>query len=89
MGNLRSFILNVRRRKQIKNNDQWIVDLVKDAGLEEYANIFFLQRYGLASNEITWDRPFLVANNFSCINPDGKLFGPDLVARSEAMKRLT
>jgi hypothetical protein len=29
-----------------------------------------------------------VSNRFTLVNPDGQVFGPELVARSEAMRRL-
>ena len=49
------------------------------------ANVFYLQRYGLASNEAAWDAPHLAGENFRLVNPDGRVFGPDLIARSEYM----
>ena len=50
--------------------------------------MFHLQRYGFAQKREDWDEPFLVGTHFTMLNPDGSAFGPDLVARSDAMRRL-
>ena len=50
--------------------------------------MFHLQRYGFAQKHEDWDEPFLVGSHFTMLNPDGRAFGPDLVARSDAMRRL-
>ncbi len=81
-------ILNVRLRKTAPDQDQWVVDAVTKAGLLPWANVFFLQRYGLASSEREWEKPFIVSNQFKMLNPDGHEAGTDLVERSEAMGRL-
>lgn len=84
----RSLVINVRRRRGIDDDDLAVVDLVERAGLMPFANVFFLQRYGNAARELDWEPPRLVWDNFRLINPDGRVFGPDLVARSEAMRLL-
>lgn len=81
----RALVLNVRLRP---GRDADIVARVEAAGLAEVANVFFLQRYGFAADERDWEAPFVVGTDFTLVNPDGALFGPDLVARSEAMRRL-
>lgn len=82
------FVLNVRLRRGYEDDDERILEAVKKAGLWSVANVFYLQRYGYASEESAWDEPFLVGQNFRMINPDGEIFGPDLIARSEGMRRL-
>lgn len=81
-------VLNVRRRKGSEGDDAWVMERVREAGLEGIANDFFLQRYGRASGEEGWDEPFAVRAAFLMQNPDGALFDGDLVGRSEAMGRL-
>ena len=34
------------------------------------------------------EEPFVVGDDFTLVNPDGRLFGPDLVGRSNAMRAL-
>jgi len=87
-GGDRQLVLNVRRRKGTPDDDQWVVDLVRDAGLLEDANVFFLQRYGFAEKHTEWERPFLAGSNFRMVNPDGQVLGTDLIERSEAMRAL-
>lgn len=82
------FVLNVRLRKGVAEDDQAVLEAVRRAGLEGAANVFFLQRYGLAKDEASWEPPFVVGTRFTLINPDGRTFGPELVARSEAMAAL-
>lgn len=88
LGGDRQLVLNVRLRKGTSDDDAWIVQAVCDAGLIELANIFFLQRYGFARHQQEWEEPFIVGTNFSLVNPDGRVFGPNLLARSEAMREL-
>ncbi len=84
-----SLVLSVRRRRGYEQDDQRVVDAVTEAGLMEHANIFYLKRYGFASEEAEWDDPVpSVPVDFTMITPDGQTFGPDLVARSEAMRSL-
>ncbi|MFC1743614.1 radical SAM protein [Candidatus Riflebacteria bacterium] len=80
-------ILNVRLRKGSYKDDQHVVDHIEKMGLMAESNIFFLQAYGLASEE-NWEKPYLVGSNFRIINPDGRIFGPELIARSEAMREM-
>ena len=65
------------------------ISAVERAGLVPNANIFFLQRYGFASEEDGWELPAPVWDNFRLVNPDGRIFGPDLLARSEGMRQLS
>jgi hypothetical protein len=65
-----------------------VVQQVEDAGLMPVSNVFYLQRYGFASEEADWEPPSPVWHEFSLVNPDGRIFGPDLIARSEAMRVL-
>ena len=88
LGGQRLLVLNVRLRKGVADDDAWVERAVRKAGLIEHANVFFLQRYGFAANRSAWEPPFIVGRNFTLINPDGSRFGPDLVARSEAMRIL-
>jgi MoaA/NifB/PqqE/SkfB family radical SAM enzyme len=88
LGGDRLFVLNVRVRPDVEDGDRRVVDLVQEAGLLADANVFALQRYGFAAGEAAWDEPFLVGHDFRFVNPDGQVLGPDLVARSEAMRRL-
>lgn len=82
-------VLNVRLRRGVEDDDRRVRDAVERAGLLPHANVFFLQRYGFASEEKDWDPPAPVAFNFSLVNPDGAVFGPDLIARSEGMRGLS
>ncbi|MBI2361890.1 MAG: radical SAM protein [Elusimicrobia bacterium] len=88
LGGERAFVLNVRLRRGYEGDDRAVRDAVERAGLQESANIFFLQRYGFASGEPAWDPPALAGTRFSLVNPDGSVYGPDLPARSEGMRRL-
>lgn len=83
----RELVLNVRLRSDAADGDTWVRDAVAAAGLLDLANVFHLQAYGLAS-ERAWERPFVVGENFTLVNPDGTTHGTDLVARSEAMRVL-
>lgn len=84
----RLLVLNVRLRKGVDDDDKRVVDRVKAAGLLPHANVFYLQRYGFAADRSEWDEPFLAGTNFSMVNPDGRVHGPDLIARSEGMREL-
>jgi MoaA/NifB/PqqE/SkfB family radical SAM enzyme len=84
-----ALVLNVRRRRDpAVGDDAWVVDLVERAGLLPRANVFFLQRYGLARDDARLEPPFLVGEGFTLANPDGRTFGTDLIARSDAMEAL-
>lgn len=87
LGGERELVLNVRLRPDAPGGDRWVEDAVREAGLLELANVFALQAYGFASDR-AWDTPFVVATNFTLVNPDGSTHGADLVARSEAMRVL-
>lgn len=87
-GNSRMLVINVRLRKGYENDDERIRQAIESAGLLSVSNMFHLQKYGFASNEESWDEPFLAGHNFSMINPDGRNMGTDLIARSEAMRQL-
>lgn len=88
MGGDRQFVLNVRLRRGAPGDDAWVTARAEAAGLLGVANVFYLQRYGFASEEEGWEAPHLVGYDFRLINPDGRVFGPELVARSEAMRQL-
>jgi hypothetical protein len=88
LGGEREIVYNVRLRRGRDDDDRAVADAVSAAGLGARANVFFLQRYGMASGEAEWEAPFLAGHNFRLVNPDGAVFGPDLVARSEAMGKL-
>jgi hypothetical protein len=88
LGGARELVFNVRLRRGVAHDDARVRKAVADAGLEPQSNVFFLQRYGFASGETSWEAPFLAGTNFRLVNPDGRVFGPDLVARSEAMRSL-
>lgn len=88
LGGDRVFVLNVRLRRGYEDDDRRVREAVEQAGLLESANVFFLQRYGFASGEAAWEPPAPVYDRFSLVNPDGSVYGPDLPARSEGMRRL-
>lgn len=85
---LRSLVVNVRLRRGVDDDDRAVLELVERAGLTPFANVFFLQRYGNAARELAWDPPSVVGHGFRLVNPDGRVFGTDLIARSEAMRLL-
>jgi uncharacterized radical SAM superfamily Fe-S cluster-containing enzyme len=87
-GGQRLLVLNVRLRRGYDNDDALVRQAIEKAGLLPHANIFYLQRYGFAANETAWEPPAPVWHEFSLLNPDGRKFGPDLIARSEAMRSL-
>lgn len=84
----REIVLNVRLRPDAPGQDAWVTEAVREAGLLELANVFHLQAYGFASTRYGWEAPFLVGSNFTLVTPDGRTHGPDLIARSEAMRVL-
>jgi MoaA/NifB/PqqE/SkfB family radical SAM enzyme len=88
LGGDRLFVLNVRLRRGVDDDDRRVTEAVHAAGLRDDANVFHLQRYGFAEGEASWDEPFLVGRDFHFVNPDGRVMGPDLVARSAAMRVL-
>ena len=75
-------------RRGVEDDDRAVRDAVAGSGLGEHANVFFLQAYGFAVTEAEWDPPRPVSDRFTLVNPDGRILGPDLIARSEAMRRL-
>jgi len=85
LGGVREVVYNVRLRRGYDNDDRAVRDAVAAAGLNARANVFYLQRYGMASAEQGWDEPFLAGHDFRMVNPDGRVFGTDLMARSAAM----
>ena len=88
LGGAREVVYNVRLRRGYADDDRAVADAVARAGLGARANVFFLQRYGMASGEAGWDAPYLAGYNFRLVNPDGTVFGSDLIARSDAMGTL-
>ncbi len=87
LGGERELVLNVRLRSDAPGRDEWVSEAVRDAGLIDLANVFWLQAYGFAA-ERAWEPPFVVASNFTLVDPSGTTHGPDLIARSEAMRVL-
>lgn len=88
LGDQRLLVLNVRLRRGYEDDDRRVRDAVEAAGLSPHANVFFLQRYGFAANEASWDLPAPVWDRFTLVNPDGREYGPNLLARSEGMRQL-
>lgn len=88
LGGARQLILNVRLRKGVAQDDAQVLAHITQAGLSDVSNVFYLQRYGFAEDQTDWDEPVLVGDDFRMINPDGHVLGPDLIARSNAMRRL-
>jgi MoaA/NifB/PqqE/SkfB family radical SAM enzyme len=89
LGGDRLLVVNVRLRRGTEDDDRPVREAVEAAGLGPYANVFFLQAYGLAATEAGWDPPRPVSDRFTLVNPDGRVLGPDLIARSEAMRQLS
>ena len=89
LGGERLFVLNVRLRRGVEDDDARVRRAAEAAGLGPSSNFFFLQRYGFASGEAGWQTPAPVYDRFDLVNPDGRAYGPDLVARSEGMRALT
>jgi hypothetical protein len=87
-GGDRLLVVNVRLRRGVASDDRAVRQAVERAGLLPDANVFFLQRYGFARGEAAWEPPKPVSDRFTLVNPDGRAFGPDLIARSEAMREL-
>ena len=81
-------VLNVRLRKGALRDDGDVLDAITSADLSDVSNVFFLQRYGLATEASTWEEPFVVGTNFTLFTPDGRNFGTDLITRSEAMREV-
>jgi hypothetical protein len=88
LGDPRLLVLNVRLRRGYADDDREVYSLVERAGLLPHANVFYLQRYGFAAEERGWELPAPVSDRFSLVNPDGTVYGPDLLARSEGMRVL-
>jgi MoaA/NifB/PqqE/SkfB family radical SAM enzyme len=87
-GGDRLLVINVRLRRGREDDDRRVREAVERAGLLPHSNVFYLQRYGFAAEEDGWEPPAPVSDRFSLLNPDGIVFGPDLIARSEGMRRL-
>jgi hypothetical protein len=88
LGGGRLLVLNVRLRRGYANDDREVYRRVEEAGLLPHANVFYLQRYGFASDQDDWELPAPVTDRFTLVNPDGRVFGPNLLARSEGMRGL-
>lgn len=87
-GDERRLVINVRLRRGVADDDRAVREAVAAAGLLPASNVFYLQRYGFARDESTWDLPRLAGHDFRLINPDGSDCGTDLIARAEAMRGL-
>ncbi len=79
-------VFNARKRT---SGDEWIERLIDDHDLRGCTNSFYLQRYGRNSGDLQAGIPYIVGINWNGINPDGTAWGTDLVARSDAMRRLS
>jgi MoaA/NifB/PqqE/SkfB family radical SAM enzyme len=88
LGGERLLVVNVRLRRGVEDDDRRVREVIERVGLLPVANIFYLQRYGFASDQAEWEPPAPVWHDFTLVNPDGQRFGPDLIARSEAMRVL-
>ena len=86
LGRENLLVVNVRLRRGVEEDDRRVLEAVGEAGLLPDSNVFFLQRYGLAEGEEGWEPPAVVSARFTLVNPDGRSFGPDLLARTEAMR---
>ena len=84
----KTLVLNVRLRKEKIFDETFIRNSIEKFELAPWSNIFYLQKYGLASDQQTWSEPFVVGDNFNLINPDAASYGTNLISRSEAMRRL-
>jgi hypothetical protein len=87
-GGDRLLVVNVRLRRGVDHDDARVREAVTAAGLDDCANVFFLQAYGFARGQPGWDPPSPVWSAFTLVNPDGQCFATDLLARSEAMRSL-
>ncbi len=81
-------VLNVRLRKDEQEESEAIINEIKKRNLSDVSNIFWLQKYGKASDRETWEEPFIVSDHFSLINPDGSDSGTNLIRRSDTMRSL-
>jgi len=82
-------VFNLRKRNDPRHDfDANLEHLVDTYDLRAKTNSFFLQRYGRNSIDVNAELPFVVGVNWCSINPDGTSHGIDLIARSEAMRRL-
>lgn len=88
MGGNRLFVVNGRVRADVPGEEAALRRLLDRAGLSQDANVFPLQRYGFAAQETRWPLPAPPTSDFTLVNPDGRSFGADLLARSEAMRLL-
>lgn len=84
----RLLVINVRLRRGQHGDDEHVRRSVEDAGPMPCANVFYLHRYGFAADQMGWEPPLLVWDGFTLVNPDGQIYAQDLLARSEAMRRL-
>ncbi|HME50834.1 MAG TPA: radical SAM protein [Candidatus Lokiarchaeia archaeon] len=82
-------VFNLRKRNDPRHDFDASLECLVDAyDLRAATNSFFLQRYGRNSSDVNAELPFVVGCNWCAINPDGTSYGIDLIARSEAMRRL-
>lgn len=79
---------NVRLRK---NQDDNVVESLRNNGIFEQSNIFYLQSYGKWSDQEDYDKPVIVQNieNWHIFASDGTCFEQNLIARSEYEKELS
>src|SRR5262245_23961251 len=60
----RTLVINVRLRRGYADDDRRVSDAVHASGLLPIANVFYLQRYGFASQESAWELPAPVSDRF-------------------------
>lgn len=86
---LKDFTIKLNVRMRI--GDGWIKEKIYENKLEDYSNIFYLQRYGRYKNKKEYEEPFTVPIkiNWSLYASDGTCFYRDLIARSEYEHKLS
>lgn len=82
-----NIMFNVRLRKNEDNN---IIDSLKEKNLFDHSNVFYLQSYGRWTDKKDYEKPVIVQNidNWYVFASDGTCFFRDLIARSEYEKTL-
>ncbi len=87
------FAINLRRRPKplAADGDEYLIKILKAAGLWECTQNFEFQRYGRGAEFEELSMPFVIPNpvEFYLHAPDGVNFGTNLIARADYMERLT
>lgn len=83
-----NIVFNVRKRKEDDENN-WLEVLLKNNGLYEKSNIYYLQSYGKMTDS-DYAKPVIVQNidAWKLYASDGTCFEQNLIARSEYEKEL-